>query len=763
MTQPPDPNLDLEPSEVPPAFTPVPELRRAAIRPADHGRESAEIHLTNYIKVLYKRRWLGLTVFLSVVVSVAVYSFTAVPIYEAKSRLLIESDQQNVVNFKQVVQEDQTKIDYYQTQYNILQSRALARKTLDSLKLWGAPPFGGGGGKRAFSLTSALMSIPSAIVGVFSKEEAPVTVPGADETAAQSRAIDAFLGGLIVSPIRTSRLVDIKYRSTDPALATAIINSLARSYIEQNLEYRFTASKDATDWLGGQLETQRKEVERAETALQRYREQNDAVAIEDRNNIVDQKLGDLNAAVTRAKMERIQKEGLYSQLRDSQANPTVIDTFPAIMVNSFVQQLKGELADLQRRQAQMADRIGDKHPDMLKVKSEIQVTQTKLNGEIAKIVQSVKAEYQAALAQEQSLTQALNQQKNEALSRDRKAIEFNVLLRDMQSSKQIYDSLLQRTKEAGISGELKTSNIRVVDIAERPESPISPRRDFNMMLALFVGSALACGVVFLFEYMDSRIKTPDEIRTYFDLSCLGLLPKVDDKADGAYPLLSETVPAGYSEAFRSVRTNVLFSAAHEKSRSLVITSTGPGEGKSSVVCNLAVSLAQAGQRVLLIDADMRKPKVHTVMSISQEPGLSNVLVGSSKASESVRKSTVSGLWVLPAGRVPPNPAELIASGRFRDFLASLRVHFDWVLIDSPPIMAVTDAALVAHNATGVLFVVGAEMTSRHAMKRALDQLGNVNANVIGAVLNRVDLQRHAYYYSSYYRREYSSYYSQPNN
>lgn len=762
MTNRPDPNLDVElPEQSAGALEPAAEVRRAAVQPLDRVTGASEIHLTHYIKVLYKRRYLAITVFLVVVLSVAIYSFTATPIYEAKSRLLIESDQQNVVSFKQVVQEDQTKIDYYQTQYNILQSRALARNSLEALKFWNTPPFGGATAKPGFSIKGALLAIPFAIGGLFKGDE-PVSVPGADETAAQSRAIDAFLSHLIVAPIRTSRLVDIKYRLPDPAMATAIINTVAHEYIQQNLEYRFTASKDATDWLGGQLETQRAQVERAESALQKYRENNDAVSIEDRNNIVDQKLGDLNAAVTRAKMERIQREGLYTQLKDSSANPAVIDSFPAIMSNAFIQQLKTDLADLQRKQAQLSGRIGDKHPDMLKVQSEIQVTQSKLSAEISKVVQSVRAEYQAALTQEQSLTHALDQQKSEALSRDRKAIEFNVLLRDVQSSKQIYDSLLQRTKEAGISGELKTSNIRVVDIAERPASPVSPKREANILLSLFVGSVLACGFVFLFEYLDSRIKTPDEIRTYFNVACLGLLPKVEGLQTGTYPLLSDTVPAGYSEAFRSIRTNVLFSAAHEKSRSIVVTSTGPDEGKSSVACNLAISLAQAGQRVLLIDADMRKPKVHSALAMTQEPGLSNVLVGTSKASESVRKSSINGLWVLPSGRVPPNPAELIASARFNDFIASLKAHFDWVLIDTPPIMAVTDAALAAHNVTGVLFVVGAGMTSRHAMMRALDQLGNVRANIIGAVLNRVDLQRHAYYYSSYYRREYSTYYTQPN-
>jgi succinoglycan biosynthesis transport protein ExoP len=752
--------------------TPEPQPESAP-RGASEGRRShrasmpqdavggQEVHLTDYVKVLYKRRWTAITAFLLVVGSVTVYTFTATPIFEAKTRLLIETEERNVVNFKQVVDEDQTKADYYQTQYNILQSRALARRTLEQLKLWETAPFGGVA-DDSFSVKKFVVGAPAAIVGIFKKgEEAPAKnlVPDAGETANQSKAIDTFLRHLTIAPIRNSRLVDLKYQLPDPLMATAVVNTLAKNYIEQNLEYKFTASKDASDWLGARLAEERKAVETAEAKLQAYREQNDSISLTDRENITVQKLSDLNAALTRAKTERIQKEAAYQQLQATQADPNKLDTFPAILTNSFIQQQKGELAELQRTYAQLSEKFGDKHPDIIKTKSAIQLSQIKLSGEIAKVVQSVRSEYQAAQAQENSLTTALNQQKVEAMSMNRKAIDYGVLDRDVESSKQIYNSLLQRAKETGVSGELKSSNIRVVDVAERPRKPVSPQTALNELLALLTGTMLACGLVFFFEYMDSRIKTPDEIRAHLGLAHLGLLPSMDQK-DGKYPLLSGGVPANFSEAFRAFRTNVLFSSAHEGARSLVVTSTGPGEGKSMVASNLAISLAQAGQRVLLIDADMRKPKAHEIFGFKQEPGLSNVMVGSSKASEAVRKTTVAGLWVLGAGRIPPNPAELLGSARFREFVSSLKAHFDWIIIDTPPVMAVTDSSLVAHDASGVIFVVGAEMTSHHAARRAIDQLENANAKFVGAVLNRVDLKNNAYYYSQYYRREYTTYYEQ---
>ena len=738
------------------------EGRRASVShgPKDAGIGGQEVHLLDYVKVLYKRRWTAITTFVLVVGSVTVYTFTATPIFEAKTRLLIESEEQNVVSFKQVVEQDQAKADYYQTQYNILQSRALARRTLDQLKLWDRAPFGGQV-EQGFSVKKAVLGAPAAVVGLFKSNDDKVAenqIPAADETTAQSKAIDAFLGRLTVAPIRNSRLVDVKYQLPDPALATTIVNALAKNYIEQNLEYKFMASKEANDWLGARLSEERKAVEAAEAKLQQYREQNDAISLTDRENITVQKLADLNAALTRAKTERIQKEAMYQQLQASQSDPSKLDTFPAILGNVFIQQQKGELADLQRQYAQASEKLGDKHPEIIKLKTAIQLSQTKLTGEIGKVVQSVRSEYQAALAQENSLTGALNQQKGEAMSMNRKAIDYGVLERDVESSKGIYNSLLQRAKETGVSGELKTSNIRVVDAAEKPRAPISPNKRQNMLLGLFGGSLVACGLVFFFQYLDSRLKTPDEITAHLGLAHLGMLPAMDQKG-GKYPLLSGGVPANFSEAFRAFRTNVLFSSAQEGARSLVVTSTGPGEGKSTVAANLAISLAQAGQRVLLIDADMRKPKTHEIFGTKQEPGLSNLLVGTTKASDAVKKTTVGGLWVLTAGRIPPNPAELLGSPRFREFLTSLKAHFDWIILDTPPVMAVTDATLVAHHASGVVFVVGAEMTSRHAAKRALDQLQQANARFVGGVLNRVDLHRNAYYYSQYYRKEYAQYYA----
>lgn len=729
--------------------------RRNVMRPVVHVPEPRDMHLSDYLKVLSRRRWPALTAFVLVVVGTLLYTYTATPIYAARVQLLIENERPNVVSFKEAIEQEKTTNDYYQTQYRLLQSRVLARRTLDQLKLWDA--FDGTKAPPRFSIGNAMRSAVAAGVHLFVPAK-PIEPRATDEMAAQSPIINNFLANLTVSPVRNSRLVDIRYQSANRDLAAQVANGLARAYIEMNLEFKFTASKEASDWLGQRLGEQRRVVEQSEGALQQYREQNDAVSLEERQNIVVQKLADLNAAVTRAKTERIQKEATYEQIRKMQNDRASFDTMPAILSNQFVQQQKTELAELQRQQAQMSEKLGERHPEIVKNRSAIQAAETRLQNEIGKVVHSLRNDYENSLAQEQSLMRALEQQKQDALALNRKSINYGALQRDAASNRQIFESLMQRTKETGISGELRTNNIRVIDGAETPQLPATPDKRMNTLVAIFGGAIFAVGLAFLLEYLDNRIKSPDELKSALELPFLGMIPKIPQDPELDAPLLDRGVTPNFAEAMRTIRTNVLFSTTSGGSQSLVITSSGPGEGKTVVASNLAMALAQAGQRVVLIDADMRRPRIHEVFALKQEPGLSNVLIGEARISDALRSTSSASLWVLPAGHVPPNPAELLGSTRFSDCLTTLGEQFAWIIIDSPPIMAVTDAAVVAHVATGVLFVVGAEMTSQAVAQTAMEQLATADARVVGAVLNRVDLDHNAYYYSRYYRREYGHYY-----
>jgi polysaccharide biosynthesis transport protein len=726
-------------------------------------------HVMDYVRIVYKRRWIAFPVFLIIFVVGTVNALRQIPVYQGRAQLLIESEAPKVARLDQVFQSGSSYYDddFLQTQFRILQSRTLAKRTLDAMKLWDAPRLGNGPEpKGSISVTglawSAVYSVLDLVQKPFAHESAPQAGPSKseEETAAQSARIDQFLGGLTILPVRNSRIVEVRYASTDPGFAAAAANAVSKAYIEETMEFKFNASKDAVDWLSQRLTEQRNAVEASEAALQAYKEKNGAVSVADSaSNIVVQRLTDLNSALTKAKTERINKEAFYNQLKAAEASGG-LDAFPAVLSNDLVQKLRSDLTDLQRQETQLTERYGPRAEQMIKIRAAVESANAKLKVEQSKVVESVRNEYQAALAEEQSLQSALNAQKGEALSQNRKGIEYGVLLRDVESNRQIYDSLMQRTKETGITAEQRASNVRIVDPAEVPRGPISPNLQRDLTLSFGFSLMIAVGLAFFFEQLDNRIRTPQEMKAYLGIPFLGMVPAVARTKDGApNPLLNGVgVSAHFNEAFKTVRTNVLFSSAEDGLRSLVVTSAGPGEGKSIVAANLAIALSQAGQRVLLIDADMRRPRVHEIFGSDQEPGLSNVLTGNAKASEAIRKSSVHGLWLLNSGHIPPNPAELLGSRRYLDFMASMEDHFDWAIIDTPPALVVADSSIAANHASGVLFVVASDKTSRHAAREAVEQLGSSNAHLVGSILNKVDLVKHPYYYSAYYRKEYSKYY-----
>jgi polysaccharide biosynthesis transport protein len=723
----------------------------------DNGSGESELNVVHYLQVLYRRRHVATSIFLAVFLGAALYTFTAVRIYESTVRILIERDNPKVVSFQEVLDPGEITDDYYETQYRILQSRVLARRTIEMMDLWAHPEF-----NQPPRLTiRGLIMRPVNMVAAWFEPPRPSESSDAAETRAQSRIIDLFLGNLRISAVRYSRLVDVTYRSSDPGLSARVANALAEAYIRQTLELRSTTTKEASDFLTQQLGQQRTKLEASEQALQTYRERTGSVSLEERQNVVVQRLADLNAALTRAATARIQKEAAYNQVKDVLQDPDVIDSLPAVLSNQFVQQQKAELALLQRQRAQLSEKLGPNHPEMVKIGLAIQTAEAKIQAEVAQVANAMRSEYQAALAEERTLAAELNAQKQEAQVLNRAGIEYGVLQRDATANRQMFEGLLQRTQETGVSEEIRTGNIRVVDHAEVPATPVSPNIFNNLLMALLGGLTLAIGLAFTFEFTDDRIKNPDEMKKHLGLPYLGLVPALFDKTI-ATPLIDRGVPNMFSESFRSIRTNVLFSSTDHGGRLVVVTSSTPGEGKTVVSTNVAVALAQAGHRVLLIDADMRKPRVHEVFQIASSPGLSNVLVGDANASAVIQESSANGLWVMPAGTHPPNPAELLGSKKFKDFAAFLMQYFDWVIVDTPPVMAVTDASLAANMAHGVVFVVGSEMTSRRIAQRAVEQLEMGQAKFLGAVLNRVDLEHNSYYYSKYYRADYGGYYGPPN-
>jgi capsular exopolysaccharide synthesis family protein len=736
----------------------------AAYTPAD------EKHVMDYVRVLYKRRWIAIPAFLIVFTIGAVNALRQTPVYQSRAQLQIEKDTPSVTTLDQMFQSNDGwyNDDFYQTQYRILQSRSLTARAIDSMQLWNAPRLGNGPEPKASISVTALfwtalykgIDLAKKPFAADAAEPAPIKKEPKDarESAAQSVRIDEFLSGVSIVPVRNSHIVEVRYSSTDPIFAAAAANALANAYIDQNVEGKSSTSQEAAGWLKEQLDEQKSAVDASERRLQDYREKYGAVSVSDSaSNIVVAQLTDLNTALTKAKTDRIAKEAAFNQLKALENTPAV-DTLPAVLSNGYIQKLKSSLADLQRQEATLAERLGPRHEQMIKVRSEIQSTEAKLQTEVQKVVDSMRNEYETALSEERTLQGALNQQKGQALTLGRTGIEYSVLQREAESNRQIYESLLQRTKEIDISSGRKTTNVRIVDKAEVPRAPISPNVQRDLMFAFGGSLLLACGLGFLFERLDNRIKTPNELKATLSVPFLGMVPVTPVDKKSPDPLVSNDVSANFSEAFKTIRMNVLFSSAEGGMRSLVVTSAGPGEGKSIVSSNIAIALSQAAQRVLLIDADMRRPRVHDIFKFDQEPGLSNVLTGNAKTSEAIRRSSLPNLWLLSSGHIPPNPAELLGSHRFADFMGSLEPHFDWVVVDTPPVLVVADGSIVANKVSSVVFVTAADHTSRQAAHAAMEQLDAASAHVIGAVLNRADIVRNPYYYAAYYRKEYSKYY-----
>jgi len=713
-------------------------------------------HLSDYLRVLYKRRWTAALVFLLVFAYGAATSLRKTPVYEAGAQLLIEKESRRANTLNTVLQDNDSWYDddFYQTQYRMLQSRALAWRTLELMGMTQAPPEA----ERMAAATEregkSLLERVALLMGAPEKIEPPA----GDETSWQSEQIDGFLYGVRVEPVRNSRLANVKYRSPDPVFAAQAANRLAEAYIQQGLRARSLASQDANQFLTEQLKEQKAKLDESERALQAYKERYGAIAITDpQNNIIVRKLADISAELTRARNERLEKEALLKTLNELAKDPAKLDTFPAIRADETIQRLRSEIAEARNRDAQLvALGRGPMWVERREIAASLETKEAQLQSQVGKVVESVRNEFTMAQSREAALQGQLDAQKRESLSQDSVAIEYTALERDMIGNRQLYENLLQRAKETGVTGEYKGTSVQIVDAAEVPRVPVLPNYRRDLLFALMAGLVLSVGLAFGLEYLDSRIKTPDDIKAHLAIPFLGLVPTISAKHhDGVAPLLDKGVPPAFAEAMRAIRTSVIFSSAADSARSVMVTSTAPSEGKTLVSSNLADALAQAEQRTLLVDSDMRRPRIHEVFGFDQEPGLSNVLVGTVQLHSAIRKTNNPYLSVLPAGHLPPNPAELLGSPRCRRLLDQLGQEFDWIIMDAPPVMAVTDAAVIAHDVSGVVFVVGAEMTPRRNAQTALEQLTAARAKVIGAVLNRVNVERHSYYYAPYHRKDYT--------
>jgi polysaccharide biosynthesis transport protein len=487
-----------------------------------------------------------------------------------------------------------------------------------------------------------------------------------------------------------------------------------------------------------------------------YREGQNAMSLDDGQNIVVARLNSLNDAVTKAKTSRLQKEAAYRQLGNLKGDSADADSFPLIAQNPTIQEIKQQLASLNSEKAKLSQRYGANHPAMETITRQIESASARLRSETAKVLESIANDYRAALAEERNLAGSLEDQKKQAVDLNRKSITYSILQREAESERQVYNALLQQEKELRVVSNSRANNVQVMDDAEVPGGPYTPNHGRDWLMAIVLGLALGVGLAYSVEYLDDTVKLPDDVTRRLKLPLLGLVPAV---AGGKLPVLTSPVPHDFGEAFRSLRTSLVFTNGSPGNRTIAVTSTQPLEGKTTTACNLAIALALGGARVMLIDADMRRPGLHRTMELPNEVGLSHILTGQARVREAVQRTSESNLFVMSAGHVPPNPSELLHSERMKQLIANLEAGpFDWIIMDTPPVLAVTDAVILAPYMSGLVFVIGAEMTRRAHAERAIQTIQGGKPNIIGAVLNRVDLNRNKYYYSRYYGYHYKSYY-----
>jgi len=688
--------------------------------------------LHDYLGILLRRRWTVLGVLVVLVATTALYSFTATPVYKATVQILIERTQPQILDTREAAAAQIKSEEFYQTQYKLLESRALAKKVADKLNLKSHPLY----------------------ADLFRK--VPANPDPTQRQQAEERLLDKILKNVEVSPIRNSSLVDVSFFSPDPQLATRVVNTLAQAYIEQSLDLRFAASQEAAHWLEQKLAEARKKLEDSEARLNRYKREQQIVALEDKESITAQKLEQLNRELVAAQTRRLEAEARFQEVSAGRPIPEVVN-------NPLIQTLKGEEARLLAQRSELAQKFGEKHPRMIQISQELAAIRGKIGAETAHIVQSIKNAYQMALNQEANLKKALEEQKNATQDLSERAIQYRVLLRDVETNRALYENMLKSLKETTATENLPATNIRIVYPASVPDRPVKPRKARNLLLAAVLGLVLGTAAAFGLENLDTTLKTPEEVEGWLEVPNLALIPHLDLSPGGESGKIPELVAVNSNqplaaEAYRSLRTSILFSAPGQAPRTLLVTSALPLEGKTLTAANLAAVMAQAEDGVLLVDADLRRPSLHQVFRVDKEPGLSNFLVGEVQELPVVA-TAVPGLFLTPCGHLPPNPSELLGSDRLQEFLDMALRHFRRVILDSPPLMSVTDAAILAARAQGVLLVVKAEAVPRKAAREARDLLLEVKAPLLGALLNNVPLQRDGYYYYHYYYR-YRSYYTQ---
>ncbi len=739
-------------------LTPVPlQISRnvSMIHPAVATHDSI---LRDYLRVLIKRKWIVLGSLGIVFGASLIATLRTTPIYDAVGSIAINKPDPVLQNLRDA---SNSGIDYYDptdldTEVRILRSDLLALQVIKQLNLERLPEFGGTG----LPSTSSLELTTEALQP--------------DSTRANS-LLAAFKGNLRVILEPNTRIIDIHYLSPSKDLAARVVNALAGTYIEQNFKTRFESTMQASDWLSRQLVDLQMKVETSQEKLVKYQKDHQILGIDEKQNITTAKLEELNKELTTAESERMQKESVYrlAEAGDTESAAAVatgvLQEKTSESTSALLQKLQEQKADVKIQVAQLSTQFGPAYPKLAQLNNQLQEIDVQIQTEMKKVAGRLHGDYLSSLQREKMLRAALEEQKQQQNKLNESAIEYSFLKRDFETDRTLYEGLLQRLKEAGVTAGLRSNNIRQVDMARAPAVPTEPNIPRNLGFGFILGLSTGIGLAFVLEGIDNTVRTPEQAQAISGLPSLGLIPlgsknnlEVNSRgltvaaSKEAVELITLSRPQSQmSEAYRALRTSLLLTSVGAPPKIILITSALPQEGKTTTSVNTATVLAQKGTRVLLVDADLRRPSIHKALGLGPRTGLSNVLTGGAVLPEAiVRSSLLPNLFVLPAGTPPPNPAELLASAQMVEVFEELREHYDHIVVDTPPTLSVTDSVVLSTRADAVVLVIRCGQTTKPALRRSREILAQVNARVAGVLLNAVNLNSPDYYYYYEYQGKY---------
>jgi succinoglycan biosynthesis transport protein ExoP len=722
------------------------------------GFGQQESTLSDTVRILRKRRSVIITAALVMVILATLVSLRMTKKYDATARIAYNKEGGENLGFKDVPGTEENgggSSDYtveMETQIKILESDKIALGVIENLHL---------DQNRVFAGDLAVppsKAVPLNVEQIDRGREAALLKRFHDATTAQS--------------VRNTRLIQITFRSPDPTLAAAVVNNMVSTYVEDNYRTRYESTMQASDWLAKQISDLQLRVETSQEKLVRYQRENGILGVDEKQNIVTQKLDELNKGLTDAEADRMARQAAYQTARAGKLEQGE----ESGEASDLVSHLREQEAALRSQYAQLTTTFGPNYPKSLEVKNQIDQTERSIETATQRLIRKLEQNFKSAQAREAMLRTAFEQQKAQANELNMKAIDFSILKRDLDANRTLYEGLLQKLKEAAVTAGLRSSNIRVVDVARVPTGPAVPNWPRNLALSLMIG--LVGGVVlsFVIETLENTVQTPEQVQALTGIPSLGLVPESKFLEGGRnVPRLKRSAaPTGalsnqlvahlrpsseIAESFRTLRTSILLSSAVQPPRVMMVTSPMPQEGKTTTSINMAVVLAQRGGRVLLIDADLRRPGVHEAFGLSNSAGLSSLLAGLDKYEDVVHGfAPLPNLSIMTAGPIAPNPAELLGSDRMRDLLTKLRTEYDHVILDTPPIIPVTDPAVLSPNVDAVLLVVRSGKTTKSALRHARNLLLQINAPLMGTVVNGANMRSPDYYYRYYYGYKGKGYY-----